>query len=176
MKTTSALALAAALVALSGPALAQEAPGATATMTDAAGTALGTLTLMEMDGGVHISGELANVPNGEHGFHIHETGVCDPATGFESAGAHFEPGDHQHGTENPQGPHAGDLMNITADDDGKAVVDLHNPNVTIAAGEASLNDADGSALVLHADPDDYQTDPSGNSGDRIACGVIEFAD
>jgi superoxide dismutase, Cu-Zn family len=122
-----------------------------------------------MDGGVHVSGELTGVPNGEHGFHIHETGTCDAAVKFESAGAHFEPGDKKHGTENPEGPHAGDLMNVTADDDGKVAVDLHNTNVTLE----QLLDTDGAALVLHADPDDYKTDPSGNSGDRFACGVIE---
>jgi superoxide dismutase, Cu-Zn family len=124
---------------------------------------------MDTDGGVHISGELTGVPNGDHGFHIHETGACDAAAKFESAGKHFEPAGHKHGTENPEGPHAGDLMNVTADDDGKVVVDLHNANVTLE----QLMDADGSALVLHEAADDYKTDPSGNSGDRFACGVIE---
>ncbi len=152
------------------PATAQTA-GATAVMMDQSGTNLGTLTLMDMDGGVHVAGELKGVPNGEHGFHIHETGACDAAGKFESAGAHFEPGDHKHGSENPEGPHAGDLMNVTANDDGVAMVDLHNANVTIE----QLMDADGAALVLHDGPDDYKTDPSGNSGDRFACGVIEAA-
>lgn len=169
MLRTITLTAAAALM-LGGTSLAQDA-AATAILMDQSGTTLGTLTLMDMDGGLHISGELTGVPNGEHGFHIHAVGTCDAAGKFESAGPHFEPGTHKHGTENPEGPHAGDLMNVTADDDGKAVVDLHNPNVTIAA----LNDADGAALVLHADADDYKTDPSGNSGDRFACGVLEFA-
>jgi len=160
--------LTAALALLSLPAIAQEG-GATAVMMDQSGTNLGTLTLTDSDGGVHVSGELTGVPNGDHGFHMHETGVCDAATKFESAGAHFEPGEHKHGTENPDGPHAGDLMNITADDDGKAMVDLHNATVTLE----QLLDADGAALVLHDDPDDYKTDPAGNSGDRFACGVIE---
>lgn len=160
----------AALALLTLPAAAQDA-GATAVMMDQSGTNLGTLTLMDMDGGVHVSGELAGVPNGEHGFHIHQTGICDATAKFESAGAHFEPGDNKHGTENPDGPHAGDLMNVTANDDGAAAVDLHNANVTLE----QLMDADGAALVLHADPDDYKTDPSGNSGDRFACGVIEGA-
>lgn len=174
MKLATTFALATALAVLSLPAAAQDA-SATANLVDTSGATLGTLTLTDKDGGVHISGELTGVPNGEHGFHIHETGTCDAAGGFQSAGAHFEPGDHQHGAENPQGPHAGDLMNVTADDDGKATVDLHNVNVTLAAGAATLNDTDGSAVVLHAAADDYKTDPSGNSGDRIACGVIEFA-
>ena len=158
----------AALALLAFPATAQDG-AATATLLDQSGTNLGTLQVMDADGGVHVSGELTGVPNGEHGFHIHETGTCDAAAKFESAGAHFEPGDNKHGTENPEGPHAGDLMNVTADDDGKVAVDLHNPNVTLA----QLIDTDGAALVLHADPDDYKTDPSGNSGDRFACGVIE---
>ena len=165
----SVLATAAALLAV--PAL---AASGTATMTDLSGNTLGTVQLTEMNGGVHITGDLTGVPNGEHGFHIHETGTCDPATEFESAGAHFEPGGHEHGTENPEGPHAGDLPNISADDDGAAALDLHNTTVTLSEGEASLADADGSALVLHASADDYKTDPSGNSGDRIACGVIEI--
>lgn len=162
----------AAFSLLSLPAMAQQ-QGATAVLMDLSGTTLGTLTLTEMDGGVHISGELSGVPNGEHGFHIHETGTCDAAGKFESAGAHFEPGDHQHGSENPQGPHAGDLSNIEADDDGNATVEIHNMSVQLTA--ESLLDADGAAIVLHADPDDYKTDPSGNSGDRIACAVIEGA-
>lgn len=162
--------IAAALALLALPATAQDA-GATAVMMDQSATNLGTLTLMDIDGGVHVSGELSGVPNGEHGFHIHETGTCDAAVKFDSAGAHFEPGDKKHGTESPEGPHAGDLMNVTADDNGKVTVDLHDANVTLEA----LLDADGAALVLHADPDDYKTDPSGNSGDRFACGVIEGA-
>jgi superoxide dismutase, Cu-Zn family len=167
--------LAAALMtAIALPVAAQDG-AATAVLMDLSGATLGTLTLMDMDGGIHISGELTGVPNGDHGFHIHENGSCDAEGKFESAGGHFEPGDHKHGTENPDGPHAGDLLNVTADDDGKATVDLHNMTATIAAGDNSIKDVDGAALVLHADPDDYKTDPSGNSGDRIACGVIEFA-
>lgn len=162
--------ISAALALLAMPALAQDG-GATAVMMDQSGTNLGTLTLTEMDGGLHITGELTGIANGEHGFHIHETGTCDAASKFESAGAHFEPADHQHGKDNPQGPHAGDLLNVTADDDGKVAVDLQTTTVTLA----QLLDEDGSALVLHADPDDYKTDPSGNSGDRFACGVIEGA-
>lgn len=158
------IALIAALTALSLPAIAQDG-SATATMMDQSGTTLGTLTLTDADGGVNITG----VPNGEHGFHIHETGTFDAATQFKSAGGHFNPDGKQHGIDNPEGPHAGDLMNVTADDDGHARVDLTDADVTVE----NLLDADGSALVLHADPDDYKTDPSGNSGDRFACGVIE---
>jgi Cu-Zn family superoxide dismutase len=163
----------AAAIALlcSTPAFAQNASAATANLADQSGVVLGTVTLTEMDGGVHLTGELTGVPNGDHGFHIHAVGKCDAADKFASAGPHFEPGAHKHGKDNAEGPHAGDLDNVTADDDGKVTVDVHNANVTIA----DLKDADGAALVLHADADDYKTDPSGNSGDRFACGVIEFA-
>lgn len=160
--------LSAAFALLAAPAFAQDG-GATAVMMDQSGTNLGTLTLTEMEGGVRIAGKLTGVPNGEHGFHIHETGICDAAAKFESAGAHYEPAGKKHGKDNPDGPHAGDLTNVTADDDGNATVEEITAGVTLAG----LLDGDGSALVLHADPDDYQTDPSGNSGDRFACGVIE---
>lgn len=166
-------AIGATALLLASPAL---AASGTATLTDLSGNTLGTVELAERDGGVHLSGALTGVPDGEHGFHIHETGICDAAAKFESAGAHFEPGEHKHGSENPEGPHAGDLMNVTADDNGAATVDLHNATVTLAAGDASLADADGSALVLHVAADDYETDPSGNSGDRIACAVIEVTE
>jgi Cu-Zn family superoxide dismutase len=166
----SKLALTAALALFALPAIAQDG-GATAVMMDQSGTNLGTLTLTEMDGSVRVAGELTGIPNGEHGFHIHATGTCDATTQFESAGAHFEPGSKQHGSENPEGPHAGDMANVVADDNGKAMVDVHNANVTLDA----LLDDDGAAIVLHADPDDYKTDPDGNAGDRFACGVIEGA-
>lgn len=119
--------------------------------------------------GIAIKGDLTGLPPGEHGFHIHETGTCDPAAKFESAGAHFNPEGKQHGKENPEGAHAGDLDNITVAEDGTATVDLTHAAALTAEG---LLDADGSALMIHADPDDYKTDPSGNSGDRIACAVV----
>lgn len=163
--------IAAAALLLCGAAHAQDGGSATTRLMDQSGTALGTITLMDRDGGLHLGGDLTGITNGDHGFHIHAAGKCDAAGKFESAGPHFDSGGHKHGTENPEGPHSGDLMNVTADADGKASVDLIDPNATIKA----LNDANGAALVLHADPDDYRTDPSGNSGDRFACGVIEFA-
>ncbi len=152
----------------STPALAQAS--ATANLADQSGIVLGTITLTEMDG-VHLTGDLTGVPNGDHGFHIHAVGKCDAADKFASAGPHFDAAAHKHGKDNPEGPHSGDLDNVTANDDGKVTVDFLNANVTLA----ELNDADGAAVVLHADADDYKTDPSGNSGDRFACGVIEFA-
>jgi Cu-Zn family superoxide dismutase len=164
----------AALAALTLPALAQDAKTATANVMDLEGKSLGTLELMSTGTAVHISGQLSGLPAGDPGIHIHEKGDCDAAGKFESAGGHFNPTSHKHGKDNPEGPHAGDLQNITVPPEGAgALVDLTDENVTLGEGENSLFDADGSAIVVHADPDDYKTDPSGNSGDRIACGVIE---
>ncbi|HWL12343.1 MAG TPA: superoxide dismutase family protein, partial [Ureibacillus sp.] len=108
----------------------------------------------------------------EHGIHIHEVGKCEKPT-FETAGAHFNPLEKQHGIENPQGPHLGDLPNIAPEEDGTVQVEFVAKNLTLEPGmENSLLDKDGSAIVIHEDPDDYKTDPAGNSGTRIACGVI----
>lgn len=169
------LAICLATLAFTAPALAQDAT-ATANMMDLEGKSLGTLELTTVDGHVHISGALTGLPGGDHGIHIHETGDCDAAGKFESAGGHFNPTDNQHGMENPEGAHAGDLPNIAATaEGGGALVDITAESVTLGEGDNSLFDADGSAIVVHADPDDYRSDPAGNSGDRIACGVIEAA-
>jgi Cu-Zn family superoxide dismutase len=155
---------------------AQEPPAAMATFIDAEGASVGSVTLTQSDNTVTIAGELTGIPAGEHGFHFHMTGECDPAVAFESAGEHFNPTDHQHGMENPEGPHAGDLMNITAGEDGTVAVELTTDMISLTESDddpASVFDEDGTALVVHADPDDMVTDPSGNSGDRIACAVIE---
>ena len=169
------LAICLATLAFTAPALAQDTT-ATANMMDLEGKSLGTLELTSVDGHVHISGALTGLPGGDHGIHIHETGDCDAAGKFESAGGHFNPTDAVHGMENPEGPHAGDLPNIAATaEGGGALVDIAAEGVTLGEGENSLFDADGSAIVVHADPDDYKSDPAGNSGERIACGVIEAA-
>ena len=166
---SSALALALVL-----PAMAQEAGTAMATFTDAAGTEVGSVTLTQGQDGVTISGMLEGMTPGEHGFHFHETGDCDGASKFESAGKHFNPTAHKHGMENPEGPHAGDLPNVTADDTGMVMVELTSDMISLDEGDpAYVFDADGTALVIHAAADDNVTDPSGNSGDRVACAVIE---
>lgn len=145
---------------------------ARAVMRDAQGAEIGTVTIMQEGSSVRLTGDLTSLPVGEHGFHFHETGTCE-APEFESAGEHFNPTSASHGTEHPQGPHAGDIPNITGAD-GSTSVDQSNSMVTLMEGQPnSLFDADGTALVIHADPDDYETQPSGNSGARIACGVIE---
>jgi Cu-Zn family superoxide dismutase len=171
------LALSSALaLALVVPALAQSETSATANFVNAEGVEIGTATLTQGEDGVAITGELTGIPAGEHGFHFHQTGDCDASTAFESAGSHFNPTDHKHGHENPDGPHAGDLPNVSASEAGTVSLDLSTDMVSLNEGDdAYVFDDDGTALVLHADADDYATDPSGNSGDRIACAVIEAA-
>jgi Cu-Zn family superoxide dismutase len=150
---------------------AQQPATATAELLDAQGQSVGTATLEEGESGVRIIAHFTGLPEGEHGFHIHETGVCT-APDFTSAGGHFNPTNKQHGLQNPQGPHAGDLDNIQAGSDGTASFTADNDRITLTDGPTSLFDADGSALVVHEGPDDGMTDPSGDSGSRIACGVI----
>jgi superoxide dismutase, Cu-Zn family len=140
-------------------------------LLNAQGDTVGTATLREMGQGVQIALSVRGLPPGEKGFHVHQVGRCDPPA-FESAGSHFAPQGREHGFENPAGPHAGDLRNIVVGSDGTAQQEFTAENVTLRDGPNSLFDADGTSLVIHAGPDDYRTDPSGNSGDRIACGVI----
>jgi len=121
---------------------------------------------------VLISASVETIPAGEHGFHIHSAGVCDPETGFKSAGGHFAPRSNGHGIKEASGPHAGDMPNQYADDHGMLRAHVLNPNVTLFAGVGSLFDADGSALVIHAGSDDYTSQPSGAAGKRLACAVI----
>lgn len=136
------------------------------------GNRVGTAVLTEEGHGVRITIEVAGLTPGRRGIHIHETGKCDPP-GFETAGAHFDPLGTRHGIENPNGPHAGDLPNIVVQPDGAGRNSPLNPYVTLGPGPNSLLREGGTALVLHADADDYYTHPSGNSGERIACGVIQ---
>ena len=169
------LALSAAVtLALIVPAIAQDQAGATATFMNAEGAEVGSVTLTQGEGSVSITGELTGMTPGEHGFHFHQTGDCDAATKFESAGAHFNPTEHKHGLENPEGPHVGDLPNVTAAEDGTVAVELTSEMISLSEGDpAYVFDEDGTALVIHAAADDQMTDPSGNSGDRVACAVIE---
>jgi Cu-Zn family superoxide dismutase len=155
-------------LSLAAPALAVDT--ASAVLRDASGKEVGAATFTVTPSGVLISLDLTAVPPGEHGFHVHTTGKCEPPD-FKSAGPHFNPDQTKHGFMTPEGPHAGDLPNLHVPADGKLQVEVLEPNVTLS-GEAPLLDADGSALVIHAGADDYKTDPAGNSGNRIACGVI----
>jgi Cu-Zn family superoxide dismutase len=115
----------------------------------------------------------AGIPPGVHGFHIHAVGKCEPP--FKSAGDHFTPEKHGHGFLSKSGRHAGDMPNIHVPENGALTVEFFVPDVRLKTGKNALLDADGAALVIHAKPDDYRSDPSGNAGDRIACGIIESA-
>lgn len=162
-----------ALTMGSGTALAQDS-GATAQIEDAQGNIIGTAGFTEGAGGVVVSVQAQGLAPGEHGIHLHETGACDPPA-FESAGGHINPTGAQHGLENPEGPHAGDLPGISVADDGAAAYEATTDRVSLYRGDSALLDADGSAIVIHAGADDQATDPTGDSGDRVACGVVAGA-
>ena len=139
--------------------------------TGADGALLGSVMVSEDPGGLVMNVSAIAMPPGVHGIHLHEKGLCEGPK-FASAGAHWNPGAKQHGRDNLAGPHAGDLANLTVAADGSAKVSIPVAGVKTASGAMMLADADGTALVIHAKPDDYKTDPSGDSGDRIACAVL----
>ena len=149
------------------PMAAPDIPVSTADLVSSSGAILGTVRVFSEPTGVMLRIDAAGVPAGQHGVHVHATGRCDPP-GFTSAGPHWNPGERKHGHRNPAGFHMGDLGNLGVGADGKLVAGLLVPQATIDA----LRDTDGAALVLHAKADDEVTDPSGNSGDRIACAVL----
>ena len=147
-------------------------PAAVARLVDASGNPVGNVLLSQDRGSVRILLDVNGLPPGDKAVHIHEVGQCDGPS-FESAGAHFNPTRAEHGTSNPRGPHAGDLPDVTVNSAGKGHLEVSAKLVTLdKKAPASLLDADGSAIVIHAAPDDFKTDPTGNSGARIACGVI----
>jgi len=150
---------------------AQAAKKAKTELLNAKGAPVGTATFSEKSNGVQLDLKVSNLPPGLHGFHIHAVGKCE-APDFASAGPHLNPEGKQHGWDNPLGHHLGDLQNLNVGPDGKANVRVLVPGVTLGEGANSLFHEGGTALVIHAKPDDGKTDPAGNAGARIACGVI----
>ncbi len=151
---------------------AQAPSSATATLKNAAGEQVGTATLTMRTNAVLIDATFSKLPPGTHALHIHTTGSCT-APDFTSAGGHFNPGGKKHGKDNPEGAHAGDLPNFEVDASGAGKVSIEVSGVTLGEGPTSLFHTGGTALVVHGAADDYKTDPTGNAGPRIACGVIE---
>ncbi len=149
------------------PMAAPDVPVSTANLVSSSGAVLGTVRVFSEPTGVMLRIDAAGLPAGQHGVHVHTTGRCDPP-GFTSAGPHWNPTERKHGHRNPAGFHMGDLGNLGVGADGRLIAGLLVPQATIDA----LRDGDGAALVLHAKADDEVTDPSGNSGDRIACAVL----
>ena len=145
-----------------------------AVISNVDGTVVGTAQLWQQSNGV-VRVEIASLalPPGTHGIHFHEVGRCDGgSTAFSTAGAHYNPAGRQHGLENPGGPHAGDAPNIVTPAAGFGRVEFSTDRVRLAPGALTLFDADGSSIVVHANPDDQVSQPAGNSGGRIACGVL----
>lgn len=137
------------------------------------GKEVGTVHIEHMPSATLFLLDLHDMPPGAHGIHIHAVSKCDPPA-FDTAGPHFNPTNSQHGMKNPKGPHAGDLPNITIPASGKLETTIMVAGMRQWEGEGGILDGDGASLVIHANPDDYMTDPSGNSGARIACAKIDL--
>ena len=180
--SATALVLSAALPALAqSPAPTAATPAATGaaqasvsepigvTMRSADGKSHGTIRITETPNGMIVDGDLTDLEDGEYGLHFHAKGVCEG--NFDSAGGHHNPTNKQHGFEVEGGPHAGDMANIYVQD-GKARFQQFNPMVRFASGDAPLKDADGTAIMVHGSADDHHSQPTGNAGSRMACGVV----
>jgi superoxide dismutase, Cu-Zn family len=163
------LTVAAIFIGATLPATAQTA---SAVMKNAEGKEVGSVNLTQTPQGVLINASVKGLPPGEHAFHVHAVGKCEPQ--FTSAGGHFNPGNKKHGMMSPEGQHAGDMPNLHIPQSGDLVVEVLNTALTLEKGKPnSVFDADGSAVIIHAGSDDYKTDPTGEAGGRIACGVIQ---
>lgn len=180
MKTFLATTAAAALIVTGAATVAfsdshMQNTQASAALKGADGADHGTVTFQQTPNGVLVTAELKDVPSGSHGFHVHETGACD-APDFESAGGHYTGVSDTHGLMVEGGPHSGDMPNVHAPESGAITVEHFNPRISLMEGEEGyLFDDDGSAVILHANADDYESQPSGDAGSRIACGVIDMA-
>ena len=148
----------------------RNATAATVRLVDAQGQPVGSAVLTEAENGVRVNLNVRGLPPGQHGLHFHQNGTCD-APDFTTAGGHYNPTNRQHGMQNPQGPHAGDLPNLTVGADGEGELETVKEGVTLRGANPLLRQG-GTALIIHATADDQRTDPSGNSGARIACGVV----
>lgn len=153
------------------PAVAAGPLSASAVVRDAAGQVKARATAMQVGDSIRLNVEAVGLAPGAYGAHIHTTGRCDPPA-FTSAGGHWNPMMRQHGKDNPAGMHMGDLPNLMVGTNGQGSFEVTIPDAWISGGATPLLDADGAALVIHAKPDDYRTDPSGDSGARIACGIF----
>jgi superoxide dismutase, Cu-Zn family len=149
-----------------------EEPTATASLADSTGARVGVATFSDSGGSGWVAVSVTGLTPGPHGMHIHESGTCTTPE-FQSAGGHFNPGSKKHGTQNPEGSHAGDLPNLMVEEDGSADTTLAISSTLLVEGPTSMLGTEQRSLVIHADPDDEKTDPSGNSGARVVCGVIE---
>jgi Cu-Zn family superoxide dismutase len=145
--------------------------GITVDVKDAKGKDVGTVKIKSIASGVELQLKLRGLLPGEHAIHFHQNAKCE-APDFKSAGPHFNPDGKKHGLENPQGAHAGDMLNFTADEKGNARATIVNKSVNLGTDAHSLYSNGGTALVVHAKADDMKSDPAGNAGDRIACGLI----
>ncbi len=172
--TRHSICLFASLGLLAGPASARPPhPTASAALFDARGHKMGRASIEEYGGQLHLVMHVLKQVPGDHGFHVHTTGMCTPPD-FANAGGHWNPDRKQHGLENPMGHHAGDAPNVRVGTNGVARVHLTLGSGSLVTGKAPLLDADGAAIVLHEAADDMKSDPSGNSGKRILCGVLKL--
>lgn len=151
---------------------AAEGPKAEADLQNAQGEKIGTAAFTEGAEGVKIAIQASKLSPGQHGLHIHAAGKCE-GPDFKSAGGHLNPEGKKHGLQSAEGPHAGDLPNLAVGPDGTVKTEVSTKRVTFADGKSSLFQPDGTALVIHVAPDDEKSDPIGNAGPRVACGVIK---
>ena len=170
--TSHALPLLFAGALLASPAIAHEGHHAMADLVDAQGQTRGQATLVQGKDGIEVSVKGVGLPAGVHAVHVHTTGTCT-GPDFTSAGGHWNPAKKQHGHDNPAGAHMGDMPNMTVGADGTGTLKTVVKGAMLKGGDAPLFDADGAAVVIHAAADDYKSDPTGNAGGRLACGVVK---